>query len=636
MNRYHASCALFILGSLVGCSSDDTPPGWDTPDPHKDAGADGAGGSPGTTPPGTAHRIILADRAGTMLPSFSFVNGGHAVFADLDGDTFPDIAQPTDNGIRLFWNDGKKFTAAASTALPKEPEETTTHQLVAADFDGDGFLDLLAVGKGKTPLRLLTHKSDKSFSQTAITLPEGKTPRFAVVADVDRDGDPDVLILLEAPAGTSSGALLLINDGKGTLTDQTASRLIAPSLNAYGAAFGDVDGDGKIDLFFSGDKTGHRLLLNDGNGTFRDAAADALPMFSAPQGRFPVFGDIDGDGALDIVIPSALSNQILINDGKGKFTDGTAFRLGANAGTGNVAVVADLDGDKVNDVIIAGPNSPFKVLRNDGAGRLFDYSANVFPWTPEASDVVSIGVADVDGDKDLDLFISRTGLARPWLLVNWYPGSMDDKDGDGVPDEIDNCPKIANPDQSNIDSFPFACMSGRDCRTRLPGCELAVGDGDKSYLACAGPMSWDDARAFCRSRGAGDLVIIKTKEENEFLTSIAPDTFWIGLSDTKTAGTFVWVDGTSPSTTFWAEGEPNNSGGVEHCGGIYTTGDNAGRWNDFNCDSGRAFICQDKAHDPPDPGDACDVCPNVYDPDQKVNSDGDGLACTATTETEVL
>lgn len=621
--RYLCTLPCFLV-ALLGCDSSDSNPAQSEP--------------PVVTPslPDPVP-LLLVDRADDLLPSNPPVDGQSGVFEDLDGDGMPDIAQPTTEGVRLFWNDGASgFKPAASAAIPatdteEDPEQPVViTQMVAADFDGDGQSDLLLLGTGDPPLRLLTHASARTFVEPSLSLDLAGVPRQAVVSDLDGDADIDVILTL---AGESSGpggapqAMLLINDGSGKLADQTSSRLVAPGLTGWGVAVGDLDGDGASDLLFSGDKTGHRLLLNDGKGFFRDAPPDALPSIEEPGGRIPALGDLDGDGSLDVLIPSAKANHVLLNDGEGRFTDETPFVLGSQPGTGRVARILDLDRDTRADVVVGGVTSPFRILRNDGSGRLFDYSAVLIPHGPAAPDLVSVDVADMDGDGDFDMFVSRGGLSRPWILVNWYPEEGTDSDGDGVPDALDNCPKDSNPDQANRDSHHFSCSAARDCKAST-GCSLAV-RGDTAYLFCEGPASFDDAHAFCLARGA-DLVVVESEDENAFLAGSGLPAFWIGLSDRKTEGTFLWVDGSTPKLTFWNEGEPNDSGDGEDCGAMLTAGEQAGNWNDYACTSERAFACEDVLQrSVADPGDACDVCPDIHDADQKdTDDDGVGDACT--------
>ena len=613
--------AVLVASVNLACSSSESNSDATTHDP-----------SPEPSPPPDPVPLLLVDQANDWMPAMPPVNAQHAAFDDLDGDGRPDVAQPTRDGLRILWNEGTEYETASDAAIPKADDVEYVRQAIVGDFDGDDVADLLLIDvleEDERQLRLLSHAAARSFVAETIELDAGDDPRFGIAVDVDSDGDQDVVLTLIGDGSDTSAprALLLINDGTGKLVDQTSSRLVAPGLTAYGVAAGDLDGDGNVDLLFSGDDVAHRLLINDGSGLFRDAAADALPAMDEPDGRIPALGDLDADGSLDILMPSATATQVLLNDGTGKFVDETPFVLGAQPGKGRNAVIADLDLDTFADVVIGGTASPLRVLRNDGTGRLFDYSSSLVPWGPGDADVVSIGVSDADEDGDLDLFVSRTSLTRPWLLINWHPNETKDTDGDGVPDSLDNCPSEPNADQANQDAMHFSCASKTDCKART-GCQLALVGGERAYLLCEGPKTWEQARAFCQSRGA-DLIVIDDEQENEFITGSGLPTAWIGLSDRDEEGTFAWVDGTTPETTYWNTDEPNDSGGTEDCGGIFTEGETAGMWNDFDCSSERAFVCEDEVdRSPRDPGDACDVCPGIHDPGQKdTDNDGIGDAC---------
>ena len=95
-------------------------------------------------------------------------------------------------------------------------------------------------------------------------------------------------------------------------------------LNGSGVAAGDVDGDGRVDLYFAGMDGPNRLYRNLGAWRFEDIAEEAGV---AAAGRFStgaVFADVDGDGDLDLLV-NALGgpNALYLNDGTGHFTDGT-------------------------------------------------------------------------------------------------------------------------------------------------------------------------------------------------------------------------------------------------------------------------------------------------------------------------
>ncbi|KAM7406935.1 hypothetical protein PAMA_002912 [Pampus argenteus] len=104
--------------------------------------------------------------------------------------------------------------------------------------------------------------------------------------------------------------------------------------------------------------------------------------------------------------------------------------------------------------------------------------------------------------------------------------------------------------------------------------------------------SWEKGRQDCRDRG-GDLVVIDSPEEQEFLSKIANQSTWIGLSDREKEGTWKWTDGTPLTLTYWHTGEPNNGGGdprvgEEDCVHMRPTNE----WNDLSCDASLQWICE--------------------------------------------
>ncbi|KAG7486774.1 hypothetical protein JOB18_038216 [Solea senegalensis] len=110
------------------------------------------------------------------------------------------------------------------------------------------------------------------------------------------------------------------------------------------------------------------------------------------------------------------------------------------------------------------------------------------------------------------------------------------------------------------------------------------------YYISSVENSWQDSRDDCLQRGA-DLIIVNSKEEHEF-TRLFRQSFWIGLSDTETEGTWKWVDGTLLRQSFWFAGEPNSyQGKNEDCGDTkFFVFENS--WNDEECDWKHFWICE--------------------------------------------
>jgi hypothetical protein len=115
-------------------------------------------------------------------------------------------------------------------------------------------------------------------------------------------------------------------------------------------------------------------------------------------------------------------------------------------------------------------------------------------------------------------------------------------------------------------------------------------DGD--YVVCDEPASWLDAAATCQALGM-QLAKVETAAENTFLyDTLGSGDYWIGLTDVDDENDWFWQDGEALSFLDWGQGEPNNSGGIEHCGEI-RAGDRD--WNDQSCASSQAFVCETDA-----------------------------------------
>jgi hypothetical protein len=192
--------------------------------------------------------------------------------------------------------------------------------------------------------------------------------------------------------------------------------------------FGDVDGDGDLDLLVANEGQ-NRLLINDGTGVFSDESKNRLNYRDQPEEtREGDFGDVDGDGDVDIVFANVNfrrvgdpQDRLLINDGNGRYSDETTARLPASDDYTMDADFVDIDSDGDLDLVTAGliidkglAAIPYRVYENDGTGVYTDATSKYFE-----EDIVGIGTdieaGDFNGDDRLDLFL--TNRAGPDILL---------------------------------------------------------------------------------------------------------------------------------------------------------------------------------------------------------------------------
>ncbi|MFK7742550.1 MAG: FG-GAP repeat domain-containing protein [Planctomycetota bacterium] len=422
------------------------------------------------------------DPPGSLLPvpAYPFLkDAGDA--ADLNGDGFVDFVvkevswAPPQTVLRVAYGSASGAFSPYQ-ALASGPAIPGTSTFV--DVDGDGWIDILSIGlNGSYLLRNVTNGGTTAVfaDVTTTSLPPGTVGQLVATADLDGDGDVDVVF------GDSSGAVyVLANDGGGVFSRLTNTGL--PTLGAlpYGAA-GDEDGDGDQDLLLTtAAGTPTVLYRNIGQASFTNAnyILPATVLNAA-------FEDLDGDGDADLL--AANHEDFLLqpyrNDGAGQFVAQTAAQLNSSSGEG-APVLTDLDGDGDRDVVVDG--SMLFLAAGPLAYVSMQESAVTNTVTTEG-----LVAADINGDGIVDLAVGNTlrigdgdGFARETRTVgsaNEVIRALVDVNNDGRLDIIWTSPGLSYFPQGGVrlatsgNTFPSSIPIAGTVRGRVVAADF---DGD--------------------------------------------------------------------------------------------------------------------------------------------------------------
>ncbi len=349
---------------------------------------------------GTGHFTLHDDQ------TFIKCREGGAAFGDVNGDGFPDlIVSGSANGVntKLYLNDGVgNFSVSPNSNFIG----TMNGDVNMADFDNDGDQDILITGMYTSngfAMALYTNDGTGIFTRNLQSGLEsyGMYLASVVVADVNGDGKPDIVTSGKVGINaTATNIRIFLNQGGGVFAHHPQ-----PAITALlgKVALADVDNDGDQDLLIAGNmpsSSGNpalwfrmQLYYNDGNANF--TMAEGMPFVGIGDNLAIAFADVNNDGYPDILSmgrkysETTTGNNIqeanlYLNDGAGGYVRIPDMPFTSHS-TGNI-VFADVDNDGDKDVLITGigtgTTAVAKLYRNGQVLNVDDHNAKTIAVYP--------------------------------------------------------------------------------------------------------------------------------------------------------------------------------------------------------------------------------------------------------------
>jgi hypothetical protein len=218
----------------------------------------------------------------------------------------------------------------------------------------------------------------------------------AAVGDLNGDGLLDLII----PLGSPGRLLLLRQTDRHEFVDATKASGLDEITNAVSCSLGDFDNDDVLDVFVAG-PGGNHLFKGKGDGTFKEVTAET-GLAGAFSSRSGLFLDADHDGDLDLFVCNAGANQLWNNNGDLTFTNLASQQAIACSDSRSVLVLpGDLDNDRDADLVVLHEGQPARVFLNQLLGQYTEVDLHGLDIRGDAGGALQ----DFDGDGILDLLM---------------------------------------------------------------------------------------------------------------------------------------------------------------------------------------------------------------------------------------
>lgn len=282
---------------------------------------------------------------------------------------------------------------------------STAHDVVAADFDEDGYEDLAVIGHLPVdPLKglVILRGDGKGGFSLMQNLPVGDHNHGVIAVDVNRDGHLDVVTTTASrwiPKYETNVVHVFFGDGAGDFYRHDVYK-VASGTGLLDGRVGDLNNDGFLDLVLSGVPQEQLMVLyGTENGEFR---LPGVRFGRKVHTRMSVVGDFNADGAEDVAVTnSGWTISVFLGDGTGDL--GPPMHFDAGAGPRSIRKT-DIDNDGVLDLAVSNRmGNGFSILLGEGNG-----SFGQPKYMGSGEDPRALRVGDLDGDGFLDVVIANS------------------------------------------------------------------------------------------------------------------------------------------------------------------------------------------------------------------------------------